>query len=124
MLVHGDDYETKDGTCVRDYIHVVDLAKSHVSALEYLVEQKGKHVYNVGTGNGISVLEVIKIFEDSNDIKIDYVVGPRREGDVVEVYADCSKINKELKWSAEKTLENCMVDSWGWENKWTRSSVG
>ena len=116
MLVHGDDYDTKDGTCVRDYIHVVDLAKSHVAALEYLISRKGKHVYNVGTGNGISVFEAINIFEDSNNIKIDYEVGPRREGDVVEVYADCSKINKELKWSAEKTLENCMVDSWGWEN--------
>ena len=124
MLVHGDDYETKDGTCVRDYIHVVDLAKSHVAALNYLIPKQGKHVYNVGTGNGVSVLEIIKLFEDTNDIKLDYEVGPRREGDVVEVYADCSKINKELKWSAEKTLENCVVDSWGWENKWTRSSVG
>ena len=125
MLVYGNDYETKDGTCVRDYIHVVDLAKSHVAALKHLMSRQGKYTYNVGTGNGISVLDVIKTFEDSNDIKIDYEVGSRRVGDVVEVYADCSKINKELNWSAEKTLETCMVDSWNWEEcKWTRSSVG
>ncbi len=120
MLVHGDDYDTKDGTCIRDYIHVVDLAKSHVAALNYLIPNQGKHVYNVGTGNGVSVLEIIKLFEQTNNIKLDYKIGPRREGDVVEVYADCSKINKELKWSTEKTLENCMVDSWGWENNMDR----
>jgi len=115
MTVHGDDYNTSDGTCVRDYIHVVDLAKSHVSALDYLLENEGKHIYNIGTGDGVSVLEAIQSFEKVNELKINYKIGHRREGDVVEVYADCSKVNKELNWAAEKTLECCMKDSWNWE---------
>jgi len=123
MLVHGDDYKTKDGTCIRDYIHVVDLAKSHVSSLDHLIEHEGKYVYNVGTGNGVSVLEAIKSFEKTNDLKINYKIGPRRDGDVIEIYADCSKINKELKWSAEKTLKHCMKDSWNWELNKVQSSI-
>ena len=115
ITVYGDDYETIDGTCIRDYIHVVDLAKSHVSALKYINSREGKYVFNVGTGKGVSVLEAIKSFEEATGERIDYTIGDRREGDVVEVYSDCSLIEKEFKWFAEKTLGDCMKDSWNWE---------
>jgi len=123
MLVHGDNYDTKDGTCIRDYIHVVDLAKSHVSSLDYLIGSEGKHVYNVGTGNGVSVFEAIESFEESNNLKVNYKIGPRRAGDIIEIYADCSKINNELKWSTEKTLKHCMKDSWNWELNKIQNSI-
>ena len=115
LTVFGKDYNTKDGTCVRDYIHVVDLAKAHVKSLKHLESKSGKYVYNIGTGKGTSVLEAINTFENATGEKINWKYGDKREGDVVEVYADCTKVEKELGWKSEKSLENCMIDSWNWE---------
>ena len=88
MNVFGDSYPTQDGTWIRDYIHVVDLANAHVKALEYVMKNKGKSAFNIGTGNGVSVLEAIHIFEQVNDIKVNYKIGPRRAGDVEKIYSD------------------------------------
>ena len=115
LTVFGNDYDTKDGTCVRDYIHVVDLAKAHVKSLKHLEDKSGKYIYNIGTGKGTSVLEAINTFEKATGEKINWKYGDRREGDVIEVYADCTKVDKELGWKAEKSLETCMIDSWNWE---------
>ncbi len=119
LSVFGDDYPTSDGTAVRDYIHVVDLAKAHVSALALLLEQKNKNTYydffNIGTGKGSTVLEVIQAFESSTGLKVDYAIKPRREGDVTAVYADCTKSNEVLGWKAEKTLAEALADAWRWQ---------
>lgn len=115
ITVFGNDYETEDGTCIRDYIHVVDLARSHVRALKYLNTRGGRFVFNVGTGKGVSVLEALNAFEKATGEKIEYMFGERREGDVVEVYADCTLVEKELGWFAEKTIEQGMKDAWNWE---------
>jgi len=115
LVVYGNDYDTKDGTCIRDYIHVVDLAKSHVNALSYLIKSNGKHVFNVGTGTGYSVLETIKTFEKVNKIKVNWKYGDRRPGDVVEIYSDCTKVNKHLGWKSEKSLKDALKDAWNWE---------
>ncbi len=109
LTVFGSDYKTKDGTCVRDFIHVQDLSDAHIVCLKYLLEQndvsKVLKIYNVGTGNGISVLELINKYEEVNGVKINYVMGDRRDGDVIEVYADVSKIFKEIGWKSKFTLE-------------------
>ncbi len=115
LNVFGDDYNTPDGTGVRDYIHVVDLAKAHVKAIDYALEHKGSEVFNIGTGVGYSVLDMVKAFEKVNDIKIPYVIAPRRPGDVDECYADSSKAAKMLGWTAEKTLEDMCADTWNWQ---------
>ena len=91
LIVNGDDYNTVDGTCVRDYIHVVDLAKSHVKAFSYLLKNSSKEIFNIGTGHGLSVLQVIKAFEKANGINLNYSIGPRRNGDVEEIYSDNKK---------------------------------
>ena len=117
LTVFGDDYPTKDGSCIRDYIHVVDLAKAHVKALSYLEKQKPgfyDHV-NVGTGKGTSVFEVIKTFEQVTGIKLAYEIGPRRPGDLTSIYASTDKAMKTLGWSAKKTLANAMADAWRWQ---------
>jgi len=115
LVVNGNDYNTVDGTCVRDYIHVVDLAKSHVKALVYLLDNNKKNVFNVGTGKGLSVLEAIHCFEKSNNIKINYSIGKRREGDVEEIYSDNQKVKKILNWQAKSTVHDAMRDAWNWE---------
>lgn len=118
LTVFGGDYNTSDGTCIRDYIHVVDLANAHVKACNYLLEKENSlnfEVFNVGTGKGNSVLEIIKTFEKINKIKIPYVIGPRRKGDVESIYASCQKANRILKWKAKLTLEDMVRDSWNWE---------
>ena len=113
LHVYGDDYDTVDGTGVRDYIHVVDLAKGHVCALKKLErEHVGVDAYNLGTGNGYSVLEIVKAFEKANDIKITYQVDPRRPGDIATCYADTKKALKELGFKSEKNLSDMMKDSW------------
>ena len=118
LTVFGDDYNTPDGTCIRDYIHVVDLAKAHVKALKYLDKQPEDQfydVFNIGTGKGNSVMEVIKTFERVNNLKLNYVIGPRRSGDVEQVYADVSKAENHLQWKAELDLEQSLRDAWRWQ---------
>jgi UDP-glucose 4-epimerase len=118
LTVFGDDYKnTVDGTCVRDYIHVVDLAKAHVKALEWLNKKAIPIVetFNLGTGNGSSVLEVITTFEKVNNEKVNYIVGPKRSGDVEQIYADASKAKSVLGWECEFTLGDSLKHSWEWE---------
>lgn len=120
LSVFGDDYPTPDGTCVRDYIHVVDLAKAHVTALKRLTESKNAdkvEVFNLGTGKGKSVLEVIKAFEAASGIQLNYKIVPKREGDVTEAYADTTKANDVLGWKAELSLEEALASAWKWEQK-------
>ena len=114
--VFGNDYPTHDGTGVRDYIHVVDLAKGHVKAIEYAAQHKGTEIFNLGTGTGYSVLDIVKAFEKANDITIPYAIKPRRDGDVAECYADPVKAREQLGWQAEKTLEDMCKDSWRWQS--------
>ena len=115
LKVHGDDYNTVDGTGVRDYIHVVDLAKGHVAALQYAQKHKGCEAINLGTGKGYSVMQIVKAFEAVNDIQVPYEVGPRRPGDVATVFANPVKADTLLNWKAEKTLEDMCRDSWRWQ---------
>jgi UDP-glucose 4-epimerase len=120
LAVFGDDYPTADGTCVRDYIHVVDLAKAHVIALQRLIDKKNTEnveVFNLGTGTGSSVLEVIHAFEKVSQKKLPYKIVNRREGDVVEAYADTKKANKVLGWKTELSLEQALESAWKWEQK-------
>ncbi len=113
--VFGDDYDTPDGTGVRDYIHVVDLAIGHVKALKKIEENAGLFVCNLGTGKGYSVLDVVKAFEKASGIKIPYEIKPRREGDIAECYADPGLAGKELGWKAERGIEEMCEDSWRWQ---------
>ncbi|MCX2576270.1 UDP-glucose 4-epimerase GalE [Pedobacter sandarakinus] len=118
ITVHGNDYDTPDGSAIRDYIHVVDLAKAHVAAVKRLEEQKASsnyEVFNIGTGKGSSVLEIITAFENANGEKLDYKIGPRRSGDVVQVFGDVTKSNKELGWKAELDINEMMRSAWEWE---------
>ena len=117
LNVFGDDYPTPDGTAIRDYIHVMDLAEAHVAALEGLTQlpQNSMKIYNAGTGQGYSVLEVLRAFEDSTGIDLPYKVAPRRAGDVISIYADASKILKELGWKARYNLEDMTRSAWNWE---------
>lgn len=113
--IFGNDYETKDGTGVRDYIHVVDLAIGHIKALKKLESEKGVLIYNLGTGKGCSVLDMVKAFEKASGIEIKYEFKPRRAGDIAEYYANPSKAEKELGWKAERDLEKMCADSWRWQ---------
>ncbi len=117
LNVFGSDYETHDGTGVRDYIHVVDLAKGHIKALENMRNENGIEAYNLGTGNGYSVLDVIHTFEKANDVKVPYVITDRRPGDIAICYADAGKANEKLGWKAEKNLEDMCRDSWSFQTK-------
>ena len=120
LAVFGDDYPTPDGTCIRDYIHVVDLAKAHVSAMVRLLDEKNEQhfeVFNLGTGKGSSVLEVIQSFERVSGQKLNYAFAPRRAGDVIQAYADTQKANEVLGWSAESTLDDAVKSAWEWEKK-------
>lgn len=115
LNVFGDDYKTHDGTGVRDYLHVVDLAIGHVKAIGKLAEKPGCKIYNLGTGNGYSVLDIVKAFEKANSIKIPYVIAPRRSGDIDECYADASRAKEELGWTAQFGIEDMCRDSWNWQ---------
>lgn len=119
LTVFGDDYDTTDGTCIRDYIHVVDLAKAHVTAIEYnhRNDPSFNEFINIGTGVGHSVLEVIRTFESVNNIKLNYEMGSRRPGDIEKVYADSNSSFEKLGWKAEKSLSEALKDSWNWEQK-------
>ena len=120
LTVYGNDYPTADGTCVRDYIHVIDVAKAHVKAIQFLQNKNPTDkfsVFNIGTGRGNSVMEVIHAFEKVSGNKLKYKIGNRRLGDVVQIYALCEKANNILGWKAERSLENCMETAWKWEKK-------
>jgi UDP-glucose 4-epimerase len=125
LRVFGNDYDTPDGTGIRDYINVVDLARAHVTAINRLVEKRNKkpfEVYNLGTGKGLSVLEIIKTFEKTTGQKVNYQLYPRRPGDISSVYADTSLANKELGWTADTPLEETLLSAWNWE-KYIRSKI-
>lgn len=115
--VFGDDYDTPDGTGVRDYIHVVDLAIGHVKALKKIEEKAGLRIYNLGTGTGYSVLEIVKNFEEASGKEIPYAIKPRRAGDIAMNYADASKAKQELGWVAERGIKEMCADSWRWQSQ-------
>lgn len=115
--VFGDDYDTVDGTGVRDYIHVVDLARGHVKALKKIEDKSGVNVYNLGTGNGYSVLQVVKAFEKACGKTIPYAIKPRRPGDIATCYADAAKAKVELGWEAQYDIERMCADSWRWQSQ-------
>jgi len=120
MTVYGNDYPTRDGSCVRDYIHVCDIANAHTLALKYLMENKNEsrcEVFNLGTGNGVTVLEAINAFEKVSGVKLNYTLGPRRPGDVVAVYADNKVAKQKLGWEIRYSLEDMMATAWKWEQK-------
>lgn len=117
LHVFGNDYDTTDGTGVRDYIHVVDLARGHVAAIDYAVANKGTEAVNLGTGNGYSVLQLVDAFEKASGRDIPYVIDPRRPGDIAACYADPTKANTLLKWKAEKGIQEMCEDSWRWQSQ-------
>lgn len=120
LSIFGDDYDTPDGSCVRDYIDVTDLAKAHVVAITRMVEGRSKQkyeIFNIGTGNGVSVFELVKGFEKVNNLKLNYKVAARRAGDVPAVWADTTLANTELGWHAERPLEDTLASSWAWEKR-------
>lgn len=118
LTVFGDDYDTPDGTGVRDYIHVMDLAEGHMAAVDNMAEKgPGLYLFNLGTGNGCSVLEMVKAMEKACGNEIKYKIGPRRPGDIATCYADPSLAQKELGWTASRTLDEMCQDSWAWQSK-------
>ncbi|PRD49397.1 UDP-glucose 4-epimerase GalE [Sphingobacterium haloxyli] len=127
LTVFGGDYDTPDGSCIRDYIHVVDLAKAHVAAIRLLEKGNpngGYDVFNVGTGNGYSVLEAIAAFEKASGQKLNYVVGPRREGDIIQVWGDVTKSSEQLGWRAELGIDEMMASAWAWEKYLKENPIG
>ena len=119
LTVFGNDYSTADGTCIRDYIHVVDLAKAHVMAIQYMDSQGAPLVeaFNLGTGKGFSVLEVVKAFEEISGSPLNYELGPRRPGDVEQIWADPCKANQVLGWKCERTMKEALQDAWRWQQR-------
>ena len=114
--VFGNDYNTVDGTGVRDYIHVVDLALGHLKALTHISRHSGVHIYNLGTGNGYSVLQMVQAFETASDKAVPYTISPRREGDIAACYAAPEKARTELNWQAERGIDEMMQDTWRWQS--------
>ena len=126
LNVYGNDYPTPDGTAIRDYIHVVDLAQAHIIALERLLNNKNAspmEIFNIGTGKGSSVLEVIKAFEKASGEKLDYKITGRREGDITSAYADTTRAKEILKWESKKTLEDALKDAWRWQKSLNKKSA-
>jgi UDP-glucose 4-epimerase len=120
LIVYGDDYDTRDGSCIRDYVHVCDIANAHTLALQHLIENKNVEpceVYNLGTGNGVSVLEAIHAFEKVSNVKLNYKIGPRRPGDIVAIYANNSLAKEKLKWDPKYSLDEMMGTAWKWQLK-------
>ena len=113
--VFGDDYDTPDGSGVRDYIHVMDLASGHVAALKAIKPEGGLHIYNLGTGRGTSVLELVNAFQNATGVAVPYAIKPRRAGDIAACYADCSKAAEELGWKAQYDIDDMCADSWRWQ---------
>ena len=120
LVVHGDDYPTRDGSCVRDYIHVCDIAHAHILALQYLINKKNAsscEIFNLGSGDGFTVLEVIHSFEKVSGVKLNYIIGPRRPGDIIAIYANNSLAKNILNWIPEYSLDEMMSTAWKWELK-------
>ena len=117
LSIFGNDYDTPDGTGVRDYIHVVDLAKGHVAAVKYVTEHTGCEVFNLGTGTGYSVLDMVHTFREVNQVDVPYVITDRRPGDIGTCYADPAKSAQKLGWKAEKNLADMCRDAWNWQSK-------
>lgn len=119
LTVHGGDYNTSDGSCIRDYIHVVDLAKAHVQAFDFMESKTAPlvEIFNLGTGTGVSVLEVVKNFEDVSGVPLNYTMGPRRPGDIEQIWAEPSKANNELGWKCELNIVDALEDAWRWQQK-------
>ncbi|MFH0985711.1 MAG: UDP-glucose 4-epimerase GalE [Candidatus Omnitrophota bacterium] len=118
LNVYGDDYPTPDGTCIRDYIHVLDLAAAHVRALAFLAKKRGRtfyDVFNIGTGRGQSVLGILRTFEKVTGVKVPYRIAPRRAGDIEKIYASAAKAKKELRWTSKLSLEDALASSWKWQ---------
>ncbi len=118
LTIHGGDYDTLDGTCIRDYIHVVDLAQAHLKALAHLAKNctdGSMDIINIGTGNGSSVLQVVNAFKEVSGVDLNYKIGPRREGDVIAVYADATKAKEVLGWEAKLDLKDMLASAWKWE---------
>jgi UDP-glucose 4-epimerase len=127
MIVYGTDYDTRDGSAVRDYIHVMDLAHAHTKAVQYLLAQKNKsnfEIFNFGIGQGVSVLEAVTAFEKVTGLKLNYKLGPRREGDVAAIYTDCSKAKKQLGWVSQYGIEEIMDTAWKWEKARSKKAKG
>ena len=126
LQVFGNDYPTRDGSCIRDYVHVCDIAHAHTLALQYLMKDENKlpcEIFNLGTGNGVTVLEAIKAFEKVSGVKLNYNIGPRRAGDIVAVYANNELAKKQLGWNPQYSLEDMMATSWKWELKLKEDEV-
>lgn len=117
LSVYGDDYSTKDGTGVRDYIHVADLAKGHLAALGFLQRQTGCHIWNLDTGQGYSVLEMVHAFEEVANTTIPYHIAPRRSGDIAECWSNPEKAKREPDWEAKHSLDDMMTDTWRWQKR-------
>ena len=118
LSIFGNDYPTPDGTCLRDYIDIVDLAKAHVAAVSRMLDEKMKadyEIFNIGTGRPVSVLELVNAFEKVNGVKLNYKFAPRRAGDVVAIWADTSLANRELGWKAQRSIEETLAAAWAWE---------
>lgn len=127
LAVHGDDYNTHDGTAIRDYIHVSDIAHAHVLALEQLnrgEEKQAYDVFNLGSGHGVTVLEVLRAFEEVNDYQLAYKMGPRRAGDVETIYADITKANEQLKWTPQHDIKDAMRSAWQWQQQLNEARRG
>ena len=127
VVVHGDDYDTRDGTCIRDYVHVSDIAAAHVAALVHASGEKmtsSLAIFNLGTGDGVSVLEAIAAFESASGVVLNHRIGPRREGDVEAIYSDTTRAEKELKWKAERGLREMMRSAWVWEQNSSAEQAG
>ena len=122
LTVFGNDYNTKDGFCIRDFIHVCDLGEAHIAALERSLSNQSENpveMFNIGTGKGLSVLELINSFEKATGEKVNYTIGPRRSGDIEQVWADTQKSEHLLGWKAKRSAEEMMLDSWNWQKKIT-----
>lgn len=115
LIIYGDDYDTPDGTCIRDFIHVSDLARAHIMAINYLENGGASDFFNVGTGKGTSVMEIIRIFEAISGKKLNYEIGPRRQGDVMAIWANCEKISTALGWKPRYTVGDAIGHAWAWE---------
>ena len=119
LTIFGNDYDTPDGTCIRDYIYVVDLAKAHVCAMARVLDKETEPIeyFNIGTGKGNSTLEIVETFEKATGVKLNWKYGPRREGDIEKIWGDCTKANKVLGWKAEANLSDVLVSAWKWQEK-------